>query len=56
MENKIFEFKKELTILSNKYKLYIDGCGCCGSPYIRNENGEKVDYYLCYNEKKKIYI
>lgn len=26
------EFLKELTALTHKYKIYISGCGCCGSP------------------------
>lgn len=28
------EFLKDLTDLSHKYKIYIEGCGCCGSPYL----------------------
>ena len=27
-------FLAELSLLSNKYKIIIDGCGCCGSPYL----------------------
>ena len=33
MEN-INNFLKELEQLTNKYGLYIGGCGCCNSPYI----------------------
>ena len=33
MENKQ-EFLNELTALTKKYKISIDGCGCCGSPYL----------------------
>ncbi len=39
MNNEIENFLNELTELSKKYKLYIDGCGCCNSPYI-----EKFSY------------
>lgn len=28
------EFLKELSKLSKKYNIYIDGCGCCGSPFL----------------------
>ena len=28
------EFLKELTELSHKHKIFIGGCGCCGSPYL----------------------
>lgn len=27
-------FLAELTVLSEKHNLYIQGCGCCGSPWI----------------------
>lgn len=35
------EFLKELTNLSHKHKIYIDGCGCCGSPYLVCFEGEE---------------
>ena len=28
----IKDFLAELTVLSNKYGIKIEGCGCCGSP------------------------
>lgn len=30
------EFLAELSKLSNKYKVAIAGCGCCGSPYLQD--------------------
>jgi hypothetical protein len=27
-------FLAELSALSRRHGLYIDGCGCCGSPYV----------------------
>lgn len=35
------EFLKELTNLSHKYKILIGGCGCCGSPYLADFEGEE---------------
>jgi len=32
------DFLKELTELSRKHKIYINGCGCCGSPYLTSPN------------------
>jgi hypothetical protein len=39
------EFLKELAELTNKHKFSIGGCGCCGSPFLSEENKEGV-YYL----------
>lgn len=33
-EEKVKEFLKELTELTNRYEIRIGGCGCCGSPYL----------------------
>jgi hypothetical protein len=38
---KIKEFLKEYAEICKKYKLYIDGCGCCNSPYL-----QKFDKYI----------
>ena len=35
--DKLKGFLEELTIISAKYGIYIDGCGCCGSPYLVGE-------------------
>lgn len=34
MNKKHKEFLRELTKLSKKHGVAIDGCGCCGSPFI----------------------
>lgn len=36
------EFLKELESLEEKYGLYISGYGCCGSPVIKNEEGNTI--------------
>lgn len=36
--DKVEHFLKELSELSNKYKIEIGGCGCCGSPSLHTED------------------
>ena len=36
--DKVEHFLKELSELSNKYKIEIGGCGCCGSPRLHPED------------------
>ncbi len=36
--DKVKHFLKELSELSNKYKIEISGCGCCGSPSLHTED------------------
>lgn len=37
-------FLQELTALSDKYEIYIGGCGCCGSPWLNDiKAGEYYD-------------
>lgn len=63
-ENKILQrreqFLKELAALTVKYGVIIDGCGCCGSPFVyglettgnTDENsGDKLEW----DEEKKEY-
>lgn len=33
-------FLRELSELSRKYGIAIDGCGCCGSPWLYDADGE----------------
>lgn len=37
--SKIDKFLEELKNISEKYNLYIGGCGCCHSPYLENRAG-----------------
>ena len=36
------QFVLELRALSEKYKIKIGGCGCCGSPYLLPMNPEEA--------------
>jgi len=55
--NNIEKFLKELTELSEKYNVYIGGYGCCGSPYIYNNQSKNraLGESLCYEEDLKKY-
>lgn len=48
MEEKKKQFILELTELTRKYGIAIGGCGCCGSPFIYDEDdvGEQCGYVL----------
>lgn len=42
-------FILELTTLSQKYQIYIKGCGCCGSPWLYDDKekeniGDNLSY------------
>ena len=41
-KEKLDRFLKELGELSNKHGFKICGCGCCGSPWIEEVNGNKI--------------
>ena len=55
MSDKLEEFLKELGELSDKYKLYIGGCGCCGSPFIYTDDGDYVLNDIDFDDKTKSY-
>jgi hypothetical protein len=55
MDNKLL-FLKELSQLTNKYGIYINGCGCCGSPYLTDKEPEfEGDGELKWDIEKKEY-
>lgn len=45
------KFLVELTTLSQKYQIYIQGCGCCGSPWLYDDKEqENIGDNLMYTE------
>lgn len=51
MENKT-EFLQKLKQLTLKYGIIVDGCGCCGSPFLNEiDSKSQSDYfYRCEDE------
>lgn len=47
----IKDFLTELTVLSNKYGIKIEGCGCCGSPALTPIKSEAMNN--CYEVDDK---
>lgn len=43
--NNISKFIEELTALTHKYNVKVDGCGCCDSPYVREITAEPYKTY-----------
>ena len=53
--NKVKQFLKEYELLCQKYKMGLEGCGCCGSPYLTYN--DKYINEINYNYKlNKIFI
>lgn len=49
------EFLKKLSQLTQEYGISINGCGCCGSPYL--EAGEEiVAENLAWNKEEGKYV
>lgn len=44
-------FLQELTALSDKYEIYIEGCGCCGSPWLNDIKAGKNYDNLAYRQE-----
>lgn len=45
-------FLQELTALSDKYEIYIEGCGCCGSPWLNDIQAGKNYDNLTYGQDR----
>ena len=51
------KFLAELTELTKKYGITIDGCGCCGSPWCsRLEDGAPVGDLLDWDAENQKYV
>lgn len=56
MSDRTTEFLKELTELTNKYRIEIAGCGCCGSPWLDDSaTGKAIAFDLIYKKEKMAY-
>lgn len=53
--NRLEEFLKELSELTQKHGFSIGGCGCCGSPWINDFKNEFDTDELSYDEEKQKY-
>lgn len=52
--NKIELFLQDLAELTKKHGIKIDGCGCCGSPWLE-DNEMVIAEDLVYDEKAEKY-
>lgn len=58
---KCYDFLVDYEKLCRKHKTFIQGCGCCGSPYLGHlenisSNGTKLSFDLQYWNEKSQYI
>lgn len=51
MTERITKFLHELTLLCDKYGIFIKGCGCCGSPWLDDIKDCKLYDNLTITEK-----
>ena len=49
------KFLEELTNLSLKYNLFINGCGCCGSPWLEDKAESAIGEHLYFNKDENKY-
>lgn len=53
-EKKLNKFLKELSELSQKYGIYISGCGCCGSPFLEELDENEVAKYFDNDDSREL--
>lgn len=41
---RLTSFLEELTLISRKYRIQIQGCGCCGSPWVAALEDKQENY------------
>lgn len=61
VNNNHIAFLKEYEKLCNKYKMCIDGCGCCGSAFLTDWTSDDFEYIdelknIHYCDDKKIVL
>lgn len=49
---RIKSFLQELTALSDKYEIYIEGCEGCGYPWLTDVHADKHYYNLSYGDDR----
>jgi hypothetical protein len=60
MDKNIIDFLNELSDLTERHKIVIDSCGCCGSPFLiplgqRATDCAIIAQYVRFDEKTKKY-
>ena len=45
-DNNVIEYLEEYQKLCQKYKMGLNGCGCCGSPYLCIYKNEEVEHII----------
>ena len=51
-KKRLDKFLKELSELSNEYGFIIGGCGCCGSPWVDEVDGDGCFCNLTFRDGK----
>ena len=54
-KKKCKEFLAELAELTKKYGIRINGCGCCGSPWLEDDNYMQYGETLDWDKEHQIY-
>lgn len=59
MEERLCEFLEKLSALTREYGIVINGCGCCGSPWLEDMSNIKRENilldYLTFDKNTGLY-